>query len=272
MALTITYPRELLTANWFQVRFFTNFGYKEDIPSTSDWQFSASPMAAQQVSSDPDLTRFFKPISNQYSIGSCVANATADAFEAQIAQRNNINPEQVADISRLFIYWNARNLETPPDYEDNGTRIRLAFDCMARYGAAPETIWPYDISKVNVRPSILSYREAIKYRISAFYRISSTGDLRVLHMKQALCAGNPVVFGTKLANSFRYVKDETVLQKPTSGFIGAHAMVVVGWSEEKQAFKVRNSWGEEWGFGGYCWMHKDYLKADITRDIWVPTI
>ena len=47
---------------------------------------------------------------------------------------------------------------------------------------------------------------------------------------------------------------------------------IVGWSETKQAFEVRNSWGENWGVKGYCWIDKDYISANITANIWVPTI
>ena len=205
--------------------------------------------------------------------GNCVANGTADALEAQIAHRQGIDPAQVEDLSRLFIYWNARNLDTPPtNNEDTGSHIRLAFDSVARYGVPSERIYPYDISKVNDRPTIIAYREAIKNRISKFYRITATGEERIKQIKQALCAGNPVVFGTKVAESFKSIRDDRVITNPGGWYIGGHCMVIVGWSEEKQAFEVRNSWGEGWGNRGYCWMDKNYIAANITTDLWVPTV
>ena len=33
-----------------------------------------------------------------------------------------------------------------------------------------------------------------------------------------------------------------------------HVMVLVGWDDEKQAWLVKNSWGEEWGEKGYGWI------------------
>lgn len=270
---TINLSRDFLTTNWFYAKFFTNFGCQIETPNEKDWLFSASPMAASQLVGEVDLTKFFRPISNQLSVGSCVANATADSFEAQIAQRKGISPDQVQDISRLFIYWVARNNMDPPRANvDEGTTIRNAFDAMARYGAAPESLWNYDITKVNVRPSILSFREAVKNRISAFYRIDATGDNRIVQIKQALSAGNPTVFGTRLSESFRYVRTEDIINCPNCCWIGRHAMVICGWSDSKQAFKVRNSWGTDWGFGGYCWMSKNYITSSETKDLWVPTI
>ena len=269
----INRPIDLINTNsWFMTRFFVNFGYVEDGPG-NDLKFSDSTMMTTPVGEDPSLKKFFKPISNQYSVGSCVANATADAFEAMTARRLGVDPSQVEDISRLFIYWNARNLSNPPSCGvDKGSRIRLAFDCMARYGAPSERACPYDISKVNERPSILAYREAIKNRISKFYRIDGEGSERIIQIKQALTAGNPVVFGIKIADSFKKVNSEEVIYNPNGGWIGGHAMIIVSWSESKQAFEVRNSWGEGWGVKGYCWMDKDYIASNVTSDIWVPTI
>jgi C1A family cysteine protease len=174
---------------------------------------------------------------------------------------------------RSFIYWNARNLSNPPTYnQDKGSPIRLAFDSIARYGVPTEAIYPYNFNKVNDRPTIIAYREALKNRISKFYRIDGNGDLRIQQIKQALSSGCPVVFGTDIAESFKHIRDDRIIMNPGSGYVGGHAMCIVGWSEERQAFEVRNSWGEDWGVKGYCWMHKDYFSADITSDIWVPTL
>ena len=38
---------------------------------------------------------------------------------------------------------------------------------------------------------------------------------------------------------------------------GVHAMAIVGYDDAKQAFKVRNSWGDDWGEAGYCWIGYD---------------
>jgi C1A family cysteine protease len=270
---TINTPSELLSSgSWITSRFFTNFGYIPDGPG-NDLKYSDSPMITTPINDYPSVKRYFKLVSDQYNIGSCVANGTADAFEAMIAKRKGIDPSQVNDLSRLFIYWNARNLENPPTCNaDKGSRIRLAFDCMARYGVPTEATYPYDTSKVNVRPTILAYREAIQNRISKFYRIDASGMARVAQIKQALSAGNPVVFGTLIAESFKSVNSDIVITNPGKWYIGGHCMVIVGWDESRQAFEVRNSWGEDWGVKGYCWMAAGYIASDITSDIWVPTV
>jgi C1A family cysteine protease len=41
--------------------------------------------------------------------------------------------------------------------------------------------------------------------------------------------------------------------------LGGHAVLVVGYSQAK-GFIVRNSWGEGWGSGGYCFWAQEYLS------------
>jgi cathepsin K len=33
-----------------------------------------------------------------------------------------------------------------------------------------------------------------------------------------------------------------------------HAVVLIGWDDSKGAWLLRNSWGTNWGIGGYCWI------------------
>lgn len=46
-----------------------------------------------------------------------------------------------------------------------------------------------------------------------------------------------------------------------------HAMVTVGYDEPSQHYLFRNSWGEEWGQGGYCWVDFDVVdEINASRD------
>ena len=257
----------------FQDINFTNFGHKPDGFSAKDKLFSNSHLAGATLVEDVDLTKWFPPVFSQENIGSCVANSTVGAIMAQMAHKQNVDPSKIEMLSRLFVYWCARDLETPPDTDvDAGTRIRLAFNSLNILGVCSEKTYIYDVLNVNIRPTILAFREAVANTISAYYRIDATGDDRLVQVKQALSSGCPIVFGTALSDSYRNVNDDTVIQPPTDNFIGNHAQIIVAWSNSKQAFKIRNSWGANWGISGYCWMSPDYIKADITEDLWVATL
>ena len=36
--------------------------------------------------------------------------------------------------------------------------------------------------------------------------------------------------------------------------LGGHAMVVVGYDDDQNAFRLMNSWGQEWCEGGFGWV------------------
>ena len=48
-----------------------------------------------------------------------------------------------------------------------------------------------------------------------------------------------------------------------------HAILIVGWDNSKQAFLVKNSWGTDWGYDGFCWVK--YGNFNIGRRAIVVT-
>jgi len=273
-------PSILLKLPTFLVKPFVNFGYQEDNPQLfyKDYLFKDSPMATTSIMSEEiSIKQYFKEVSNQYNIGSCTSNATADSVESQIILRKGVTPAEIPDLSRLFIYYNSRNLDTPPTCSiDGGAKIRFCFDSIRRHGVCKEATWGYDSSKINIQPNWLSYKEAIQNKITAFYRIETTDeDERFEQILKALNNKNPVVFGILLFNSFRSVKSDIIIQTSKNllddPILGNHAMVVTGWSKSRNCWELRNSWGTQFGVNGYCYMAKDYLLS-FAKDIWVPTI
>jgi len=50
---------------------------------------------------------------------------------------------------------------------------------------------------------------------------------------------------------------------------GGHAVLLCGYKDETKNFLVRNSWGEDWGSGGYFWMPYEYVTdPDLSDDFW----
>jgi len=44
-----------------------------------------------------------------------------------------------------------------------------------------------------------------------------------------------------------------------------HCMVIVGYNDKYNAFKVLNSWGKNWGYGGYCYMSYDLFNLSLVK-------
>ena len=51
--------------------------------------------------------------------------------------------------------------------------------------------------------------------------------------------------------------------------LGGHAVAAVGYEDAAEVFVVRNSWGEQWGLGGYCLLPYGYLvNENLSDDFW----
>ncbi len=74
-----------------------------------------------------------------------------------------------------------------------------------------------------------------------------------------------LIDGTALATRMRVVSDN--LFAYTGGVYnenvandsagGGHAVTIVGWDDGKAAWLIKNSWGTDWGMGGYGWIGYD---------------
>ena len=66
----------------------------------------------------------------------------------------------------------------------------------------------------------------------------------------------------KLSNEFLKKIDSPYILSDTTGHVGNHAMIVVGYAKNSKGdefFLARNSWGEKWAMNGYIWLTKTYL-------------
>ena len=223
---------------------------------------------AVQTTGDVDLRPFTSPRHNQSHTSSCVAQATCKAFEIKRIMEKGHDAH--IDLSRLAVYWFARNLMIPKEVgNDDGTYISHAFDAMRRWGVPPESDWPWHRTNICLSPSWSAMRKAYVSKIKAFYKIRSTGDERVQMVIEALRAGNPVVYGTYVNRTWgRYEKGQVLQPISWGDSTGRHATVILGYKDG--LFIGENSWGAGWGDDGFYLMDPKAIAASGSCDFWVP--
>lgn len=209
-----------------------------------------------------DLRKWASAVENQGHLGSCIGNATVGAYELLL---NQLDPAKFQDLSRLFVYYNARLLEGTVD-EDVGAFVRDGIKSLTVYGVCAESIWPYNIKNYAISPSDTSYQDAKSRNIKNYFRINGLQD-----MLDALNNNKPIVIGLSVYSGFEAMDFNTtyILPMPAADEspLGGHAMVIVGYDLVKSQLLARNSFGEQWADHGYCWIPFDYATAEFF-DVW----
>lgn len=199
---------------------------------------------------------------DQGGLSSCVANAGFQAVRASHVLQGALWPPLG---SRLMGYYLARAYEGPV-VVDAGTYIRDFFRALNRFGYAPETAWSYNQDAVNIAPGTDAFRLAFDQKApTEYFRV---GADRLTECKRAVAAGHLVVFGTPIAEDFFGDDGKTPILPPEGKKIaGGHAMCLAGYDED--GFDVVNSWGVEWGKGGWCRFSNAYVEWEGTQDLWI---
>src|SRR4051812_44741145 len=128
------------------------YGWIPDLPDNRDHVYAVPRTVASALPPKADLRKQCPPVYDQGQIGSCTANAIGAAIQFTRAKEKrtaNFIP------SRLFIYWNERNMEhTVP--LDNGAQIRNGIKVVNKLGVCPEDEWPYDDTAANTATHLWS--------------------------------------------------------------------------------------------------------------------
>src|ERR1051325_237079 len=229
-----------------------------------------------------DLRDCFPPIVAQGPLNSCTA-ATAAAligfFEKKTLGRD-ISP------SIMFLYKLERNLLGQSG--DTGAFLRTAMQALRAFGVPPEAAGAYRPDPLPVGPAPYHYAYAANYKATHYFRLDDDGTTseQLLARAKSSIAGNiPSMFGLALYSSLDSAgPGEIPLPGPFDQRTALHALVVVGYDDTKRiarldsstglpsvtlgALRVRNSWGPDWGEGGYGWLPYDYVRSGLTSDWW----
>ena len=240
------------------------YGWQKDLPDQRDYFYAAVPPVPGPLPAKVDLRPYCPPVYDQGQLGSCTANAIGGAIQFDRLK------QKLADFvpSRLFIYYNERVMEHSVA-SDSGAQIRDGIKSVAKLGDCPETEWPYDIAKFKSKPAAACYRDALKYKVVSYQRITQS----LAQLKGCLASGWPFVFGFTVYESFESaaVAKSGHVPLPASGeaVVGGHAGVGVGYDDAKERFIVRNSWVAGWGLKGYFTLPYAYVGgAELASDFW----
>lgn len=213
-----------------------------------------------------DLSDMFPTPSNQGSQPSCVAWASAYAARSYLYSREiGKRAEAAADVlSPSYIY---NSLRPPGPACNSPIAIQRALDFMKDDGVVSLADYPYNEFNCGEPDKHLADK-ALRFRITDWRAIDRVGassaywdkPIALDDVKGALMRGAPVIFAMPVTSAFYDLKPGTVYKTDVNIKKRYHAMVVVGYDEEKQAVRIINSWGAKWADGGFGWIDYETFK------------
>lgn len=212
------------------------------------------------------LEHFFPPIGNQGDKGTCVAWAVG--YNLKTALNAIAGKWTTDDLAQPSHQTSPKDLWLCIPQEQkgdgcSGTGFEPAFNTLMTKGAATMLQVPYqdllDCSGVGIGDS--------SNRIEAYYHVVSDGEIPKLGQLKAYLADTiPLVIGGHLGDNFINWHSDNVIKTDTyrrTGMHAFHAMALVGYDDNRRAFRLRNSWGEDWGDNGSIWVDYEFFCREL---------
>lgn len=208
--------------------------------------------------SSVDNTSKFPSPGNQGSQNSCVGWAVGYALKSSSEYRKRA--WTVSSTNHIFspsYIYNQIN-----DGTDSGSSIIDALELTVAQGVCTLPYFPYNQNNYTLQPSPVQTANANLYKASEFHAIPG-----IRSIKEKLSQNYGVVIGIEVYPDFMNLDFSNSIHDTISGSKqGSHAICLIGYDDNmgsNGAFKFINSWGTDWGCGGYGWISYD-IMADIS--------
>lgn len=235
------------------------FSLRPDVPDERDYIFTA--VKGTELPRQVSLQKYAGIAEDQGDLSSCTGEALANAYETRL--KISI-PAKAVELSRLFIYYNARSLEGTTS-EDQGATIRSGIKALKSTGVCAESLWPSSRGPElwDDKPSDEAYAEGKQRTILTYERV-----VDLFAMRECLAQERPFVFGIPIYNDKAAGPDNNwTFTGGGKQLLGYHALCCVGYNDETELFLVKNSWGTSWGLFGYCYVTYDMMMKEAL-DAW----
>ncbi|HVX26972.1 MAG TPA: choice-of-anchor D domain-containing protein [Parafilimonas sp.] len=198
--------------------------------------------------------------SNQASEGACTSFAAA--MTKSIMDHNQYGIDYIQNgiiYSPSFLYNQLNSIPgvctSDAKQEDNLTTLQYLGDCTIDQ-------MPYIDGGCATKPTVDQINEASDNKIQSWGRLN---NISASAIKAFINNGQPVIIGFLTDAFFQTAKsssDDIIWKKVVAPLYSSegHAAVLYGWDDSKHAFKLINSYGNQWGYNGTIWVDYDFVQ------------
>jgi len=253
-------------------------GWHRDLPDPRDWTIEREEVVELFESLPPgdsapdrvDWREYCGPAEHQGDLPTGAAHACVGLLQyfEKRARGREMEP------SRLFVHMAAQRLLQQQG--GCGGYLRATWKAIALLGVPSEFDWPYEPSRLVAQPDAFTFAAAQRFEELNYTRLDArgqTGDETLENIRSFLAAGFPSVLGFPVCSS---ITREPEIAFPTvfDQTRGGQAVLAVGYDNKRRlrshrgALLIKNSWGEDWGDGGYGWLPYQYVREALAVDFW----
>ena len=188
------------------------------------------------------------PVGNQGAKPASIAFATTYAARSIMWKKNH---------PALSFNINTNIFSPEYVYSQPGSSywVTTVLNLLKIQGACRWSLMPYLPNASSIPPNSTQINDAKNFRISGYGTVVCT----VNAIKSQLNCGYPIVVAGPVSSQFMNLTSGVIL-KNRVGNVGNHCYCVVGYDDSKNAFKVMNSFGTNWGNSGYGWIDYGYIS------------
>jgi C1A family cysteine protease len=178
------------------------------------------------------------PVKDQGTCGSCVSFGTIGLLEAVSLIEKGV----LLDLSEADLHFCSSH-----GASCNGWYPMAALQSIQQRGVTDEVHFPYSSAFINGAPQCILAPD----RAQHLYNIQTTNwNIIDIFRKDYLTNNGPLVACMDVYDDF-FSYGGGVYHHVTGNKEGGHCILVVGYSESKQCWICKNSWGTAWGESGF---------------------
>ncbi|TGL61771.1 cysteine protease [Leptospira ognonensis] len=221
---------------------------------------------------DSNFEAAFSPPGDQgnqkSSAGFAVSFGLISFLEAEKNKRKILSNLEPLTAEGLSIFYSPAYLYNQLNNgRDSGSSLLETLILAQSRGAVTLKEMPYSPSNFRTKPGGNQIEIGRNVRLSQIFKVEPT-DLTSI--KYAVSKKIPVMISFLTFDNFLEAKGDSLYSKVSGEPIGAQSLIVIGFDDDKHAFRVWNSWGKNWADNGYLWIEYSLFQK-LTKAAYIAT-